>query len=367
MRIVWITTAHLYGSPAHLASPNATARYRILAPARELVRRGHEVDVFNARTSMQAAKQASERADVVVFSKLLADPLKGGFESAARLYDELRACIGSRGPRVVMDVNDDHLDDAAFRDFYARSRPDAWVSATPELARLLEEAGLGTARVIPDPYEGPEGTPAPPLPTRFPRLFRLLDRLSSQPMKGWRASLLWFGHPLGLSSLAAALPDVVAATRDFPLHLQVLSLPTPVAEQLLLAGNAIKPGLFSLGFAPWSTEATWAALRSCDLVLLPVDLAARKNRVKSANRLVEALRAGRFAVAHTMPAYAELADYAYVGRSLADGIAWALRNPIRALERVRRGQQMIARRFSPEAVAQLWLASLQPAQAEGSR
>jgi hypothetical protein len=359
VRVVWITTAQLDGSPARLNSPNATARYRILAPARELVRRGHEVEVFNARTSMQAARHAVGRADVVVFSKLLADPFKGSFESGAKLYDELRTSIGPRGPRMVMDVNDDHLDDAAFRDFYARSKPDAWVSATAELARLLQAEEFGTPHVIPDPYEGPEGTPAPPLPTRFPRLFRLLDRLSSQPMKGWRASILWFGHPLGLPSLAAVLPDVARATRDFPLHLHCLSIPSAGVEQLLLAGNAINPGHFSMGFEPWSTEATWAALRTCDLVLLPADLTMRKNRVKSANRLVEVLRAGRFAIAHPMPAYVELADYAYVGPSLADGIGWALGNPIKALERVRRGQQMITRHFSPDAVGQRWLALLQ--------
>jgi hypothetical protein len=358
VRIAWITTAELEGPPARLSSPNATTRYRMLMPAREIARLGHEVQTFSLHGHMDEATNAAGKADVVVFTKLLADPGTSRFDGAITQYSDLRRRIGPDGPRVIMDVNDDHFDSASFRDFYVQCKPQGWVTSTPEMARVMLEAGLGVAKVIPDPYEGPEGSAAAPLPTRFPRLFRMLDRLSSQPGHGWRVSLLWFGHPSGLPALAACLPDLVHATREFPMHLHCLSAARYGTEELAHAQNASGGGALTMSFEAWSTEATWSALRSCDMVLLPADLASEKSRVKSANRLIEALRAGRFAVAHPLPAYLEFSEYAHVGDSLADGISWAVRKPIQALRRVRRGQQMIAQRFSPDALAQQWLGSL---------
>jgi hypothetical protein len=296
-------------------------------------------------------------ADVVVFNKLLADFGTARFDGAIRQYSEVLASIGTRGAAVAMDVNDDHFDNAGFRDFYLRCRPQAWTTSTPAMAKVMHDCGIEPVTVIPDPYEGPAGSAAPPLPTRFPRLFRMLDRFSSHPGRGWRVSLLWFGHPSGLPALVACLPDLVQATREFPLHLHCLSAPGFGAEAL--AQSALGGGALTMSFEPWSSEATWAALRTCDVVLLPADTSSDKNRVKSANRLIEALRAGRFAVAQPLPAYLELKDYAHVGPSLAEGILWALRHPMQALRRVQRGQQSIAERFSPDAVARQWLNSLQ--------
>jgi hypothetical protein len=230
------------------------------------------------------------------------------------------------------------------------------------MAQAMRARGLGPATVIPDPYEGPEQPAAPPLPTRFPRLFRLLGRLASRRSGGWRVSLLWFGHPSGLPALAAALPELGPATREFPLHLHCVSAPGFGLEALAHAQNAAGGGMLTMSFEPWSTEATWAALRSCDMVLLPADPASATSRVKSANRLVEALRAGRFSVAQPLPAYRELESFAYVGDSVGEGIRWALRHPLKALERVRRGQRWVAERLAPETVARQWLNSLESLQ-----
>jgi hypothetical protein len=203
VRIVWITSARLDGAAVGTHSANATTRYRMLLPAGELVRLGHEVRTYGLYADAVEMSAALDRADVVVFNKLLADFGTARFDGAIRQYTQILGRIDQGRARVVMDVNDHHFDNPGFRDFYAGCRPHVWTTSTPAMANLMQECGIAPATVIPDPYEGPAGSAAPPLPTRFPRLFRALDRLSSQAGRRWRVSLLWFGHPSGLPALVA--------------------------------------------------------------------------------------------------------------------------------------------------------------------
>jgi hypothetical protein len=91
-----------------------------------------------------------------------------------------------------------------------------------------------------------------------------------------------------------------------------------------------------------------------DFVWLPQDTRESWAAVRSHNRLVSAIRAGRFALAAPIPSYQELAPYAWVGDSLADGLKWALANPEQAVERVRKGQAYVDQRFSPEVIGRRW-------------
>jgi glycosyltransferase involved in cell wall biosynthesis len=99
-------------------------------------------------------------------------------------------------------------------------------------------------------------------------------------------------------------------------------------------------------------------LRDCDLCVIPVDVANRAKSVKSANRLVEALRAGRFVVASPLPAYREFSESALVGEDIAQGIAWAVDHPAEVAARIRAGQLMVEQYYSPAAIAQQWLQTL---------
>lgn len=355
MRIVWISNAVLLDRGGMIDSLNATARYRMLLPARELEKLGHRVDEFNPRSGMQFAARALQDADAVVFSKPLVDE-RGAFDPALQAYGELLKRTAAAGRRAILDVNDDHFDVPAFRDFYAAQTPSAWVASTPEMAAALAEAVAGAApAVIPDPYEGPAGVANPPLPTRFPTLFRLLDRVTARRTGRWRASLLWFGHPASFPELQRALPELEEIGKRFPLHLQCMTSPRFGVEDACRAQNAKGVDSLTMSFAPWSSGETWRALRACDLVLLPAAHGTRKARAKSANRLIEAIRAGRFAVCHPLPAYQALGAYARIGESLAEGIAWALDHPAEVVQRLRAGQQHVEERFSPGAVAQAWL------------
>jgi glycosyltransferase involved in cell wall biosynthesis len=173
------------------------------------------------------------------------------------------------------------------------------------------------------------------------------------------AELLWFGHPTSLPELSASLEEIVAAAKRRPLHLRCITASGHGAEQLCESQQGTA-GL-RMAFEPWSPAATWRALRACDLVILPARLSRRLARGKSANRMIETLRAGRFALAHPRPAYLELSRFAWVGDSLADGVAWALAHPREALARISIGQRYVETEYSPGAIAQKWLAAFHEA------
>jgi hypothetical protein len=112
-----------------------------------------------------------------------------------------------------------------------------------------------------------------------------------------------------------------------------------------------------LRLTPWSPEANWAALAEADLVLLPTEAHAAggpNKTVKSPNRMVEALRSGRFALAQPIAAYRELGAYAWVDADLILGLRWALAHPEAVRARIAAGQAAVAARFAPKAVARRW-------------
>jgi hypothetical protein len=95
------------------------------------------------------------------------------------------------------------------------------------------------------------------------------------------------------------------------------------------------------------------------VVLLPQLVDDPKKRAKSNNRLVDSLHAGRFVIAHPLPSYEELKEYAWVGDSISEGLRWLLRHPDEALSRLRAGQEYVAKHHSLEALADFWAKALE--------
>jgi hypothetical protein len=69
--------------------------------------------------------------------------------------------------------------------------------------------------------------------------------------------------------------------------------------------------------------------------------------------------AGRLGIAHPLPAWDALGEGGWVGDDLGEGLKFFAENPDGALSRIRRGQELIAERHSPEAVARLWRAAIE--------
>jgi hypothetical protein len=214
--------------------------------------------------------------------------------------DEWRQAKSS--PCSVFDVCDEHFTSTPdalkvypwIRDHYYRmcETVDVVTTGSHELARIIREKTGREAVVIEEPPEGPE------LPAEF-----------CPPLRPF-----WFGHRANLKFLEECpLPD----------EMEVSYLCNP----------------------DWTPERQAAGLAACNLVLLP-----QKERWKSANRAVTALRAGRFAVADPVASY----DGLCWTQGVKEGIEWVIQNPGSIIARIQQGQQAIRERFDPERIKRQW-------------
>lgn len=304
----------------------ASTRYRVILPGTPLARRGYDVRVF---PRPDAGWSGSATDDIpqgpVVFSKSFTADNVG-----------LASTLKQRGHPIVIDVCDNHFAHPQFGPHLQAlcGLADRIVAATEAMAEAIHDATGRESQVIGDPLEGPRGEPT--FAPCFPAL-----------------KLLWFGHPSNLDSLREAGGQLAAAAARYPLHLTILTQLDCRTEQLGAEISELAPGRIACGVLPWTTDATWRELAACDLVILP-SMADDRRSVKSPNRLLEAIWAGRLAIAHPVPSYQAFAPHCWIGGDLASGIHWAVEHQADALQRIRGGQDVIAFSHSAWNLARDW-------------
>jgi glycosyltransferase involved in cell wall biosynthesis len=321
----------------------ASTRLRVLIPAAHLARDMRVVLLpFAAAQTPDVIIQEPGLCAVVVAkvgsAKLLAErPL---FTSLMRNLPDI-----AKSARLVADLSDDYRAmSRANQEPFLAAYEDALaihceiVTPSKALADVMRGRTTHPVHVIEDPFESPAMQP-PRAPHR--------DRIA----------LCWFGNLIAarVPVLEHALASLVARFPSLPVSIEVVGPPTcSQALGAMLQRLQTSHPMLSSQFTPWSTAATWEALDRCDIVLLPRVFEPEVAAVKSHNRMAEAIRAGRIAVAAPIPAYEELSDCAWVGDDIAAGVQWAISQPDEALARIRRGQQVIAARFAPEVIANRW-------------
>jgi hypothetical protein len=327
----------------------ASARLRLLIPAAELARRGDvTVQLIPLETLRDArALEAAPRVTHLVLGKMAAGFVQANeslFRSVLGTLNDLRGEI-----RVVADLSDDYaaLGDALgapyLRSYQATllERFDVVVPCEALQARFAGEARRSVT-VVEDPYESPAACAPRAMPSDLLRL-------------------CWFGTlgDANAAMIADRLEQLARGMHGSALQLEMVSHPArrALVEQIAARLARANPAV-DVRFTGWSLESTWAAIDRCDFVVLPQDYLGPAGRVKSHNRLVEAIRGGRLAIASPIPSYQELAAFAWVGENLAEGLRWALAHPNEALERVSAGQRAIEQRFSPAVIGEKWAQAL---------
>lgn len=225
-------------------------------------------------------------------------------------------------------------------------RADLVTASSRLLASAIEDATNVKPHLVRDPYEGAGGA------VRW-------------APAGRHVKALWFGTPFNLESLlaeAAALPPKI---RDYTLEIKVLTRECAGLVDGLRKLSERSGAKLRLQFQEWSLDENWAALRACDLTVIPVKQGARFFQAKGPNRLVETLRAGRFAAAHPMPAYDEFKPWVWPG-DIDEGIAWSLDHPAEVVARIAAAQAYIEQHYSPAAIAAEWEAALGEAVRRGA-
>ena len=324
----------------------ASMRLRAVIPARQLAQRVPvwfvSLDDFLRDPSLSRFGTPG----AIVISKLPAPAILQRQDALSALL--ARAAEQSGGVPLFADMPDDlaALGKTVRAPFLARYQKGLGASCT--FVVPCQALGEGLARdarqgivVIEDPYENRAGAVrvAPGLPLR----------------------LLWFGNLGGINAamLADALAGALGALRERRVELELVTR-LAAREELDAIGQRLRAAHpdYALRVTAWSPEATEAALERCDFVVIPQQTRAAWSKGKSHNRLVAAIRAGRFAIASPIPTYLELAEHAWIGDDLAAGLRWALAHPQDAAERLRAGQRVVEERFSPEAVGRKWAAML---------
>ncbi len=325
----------------------ASFRLRAWLPARELLRFAPVclVPLQHVERDPQLAQLGEVRAIVVgKFSvqRITAEPAR--FVELATWAEAM-----SRTHRVVADFCDDLAAASAMigraepADFQARlMRACALTASTAALREQLVEDALHGVTVIEDPYE---------------RALAELPKFA--PQQDLR--LAWFGvfGPPLLPLLEGQFGAIARRLRTRPTQIAFITHPSQ-ADLTQKLGGTLRDinAACKLRFVAWSREAVAVELAAADLVLLPQDSTSAWGRVKSHNRLVETLRAGRFAIASPIPSYLELREFAWIGENLVDGVEWALAHPLEVVAKITAGQRYVEERFAPRRIGELWAATL---------
>jgi glycosyltransferase involved in cell wall biosynthesis len=343
LRVVWVSFAPLEKTSHGMTSALASARYRMTIPAAALARLDSESRVthLGIQANRRTLLQRFDDADVVILGKIAAPPSE--FERMAKQALQLVAELQARGVKVVADFSDDHFAGPVVGPIYRglANTVDAVITSTAGLADVLRDVTPAPVFVVTDPVEGQRGEPH--------------VRDSSEIVQRAPLKIVWYGHPSNLDTLRFGLTQLEEFVSRVPLSLLLISTPGAGGEHLASrATDAWRSRGSECIFRPWSVAAVHTALRECDAVIIPSNPHDPRKIVKSPNRFTEAVWAGRFVVAHPLPAYDALAEFGWVGENLAEGLSWLEDQPQEALERIRAGQALIAERFTPAAVAMLW-------------
>lgn len=280
----------------------AFVRYRVRIPGAALRRMGHRVTYSSEDENVTVP-------DITVVHKFVWTPELEAFLDHAR----------DAGSRVAFDICDDHFEHpergAAVRNLAAVADV---LTVPTEVMRDIVWDQLGRdARVVEDPYEYPEVAP----------------RFAPQG----EPRLMWYGHINNLKALVSVWPSLdgcrIAMVTD--------------TETMRKAG-------IPLTVVDWSRENMVRVFNETDMVILPVELHKPRKLAKSTNRMVEAIRQGRFVVASPLPAYQQFAEWMWLG-DIREGVDWAVAHPDEVLDRIKKAQDYVREKFSPDTIANKWL------------
>lgn len=280
----------------------ASLRYRALIPGAVILDRGH-------RITATTCWDMEDDVDVLVLHKhLFPEPVANMVRQAKE-----------RGLTVVYDLCDDHFNDpvkaAACRAMAGVA--DVITVPTEGMQNSVRDNLLRDSVVIEDPYEFEERPP------------------SFAPEDPASPLLMWYGHVNNIRALLNVWPSLAGCRACLITDPErVKDLPLPIV--------------------PWSLDNMRRGFAIADMVILPVDLSRPRKQNKSTNRMVEAIRQGKFVAASPLPAYQQFGEWMWLG-DIRAGVDWAFSHPDEVVERIARAQDYVRDRFSPETIAEKWL------------
>jgi glycosyltransferase involved in cell wall biosynthesis len=279
-----------------------------------------------------------DKANEAAFSQAM-DKVRPNIAVIGKVFSQhvldLLPLVKQRGIKVVADFCDNHFakpDTGAVHRALIEAA-DAVVASTPMMAEAIAAATGKASTLIPDPYEGPYGTPK----------FDPSERLK----------VLWFGGRTNIDTIGPALPSLNQLGEAHPLVLTILTDPTPQLDQLIETARGMFRNI-SIVFHPWSLEGQWQVIAACDAVIIP-SLDNETKNVKGPNRLIEAIRGGRPVAAYPLPSYQAFADVCWLNPDVAEGLKAMLADAAAVVPRIEAGQRLVDELHGPKGIGGRWL------------
>lgn len=200
----------------------------------------------------------------------------------------------------IYDICDDHFRNPYKRSYYVdhAQLADVVTCNSEVMKQIIKEETGRDALIVSEPYESEE----------------------KEPQIGPR--LLWYGHK-------SNLPDLYRIEGE-------------LKHPLLVLSNSEK-------HEKWTPETFRQAIDTPCIVIIPTG----KSLAKSENRMVEAIRNGRYVCAEYLPSYAPFDQFYPLG-DIPANIEQALANP-ESIDRIKAAQDYIRDRYSPEVIGKQWL------------
>ncbi|MEQ8334312.1 hypothetical protein [Nisaea sp.] len=324
MRTAFITYSKVInrdGEPYFLSAGN---RLRLIPAYNAMRRAGFRPVIFGSAEEAEILKTREfQEAGQVVFGKMLT-PMP-------RLLKQCRA----DGKRVVFDICDDPWDYPELHDMIPlAATADFCTTSSDGLAAKLR-ARLGVSvRVVNEPPDCAYGEPA---------------RVSTEgPLR-----LAWYGSDMNAASLSGIPEALAPLAAERRIELTLLSGFKTSFEQILASSSPD----FAIRFEEWVPGLQDEILAETDLVLIP-----KRNdgwsELKSENRLVTSIVAGRLAIAAPIPSYQPLADWCVLTTDFLGGIRDVLARPDFYLDKLRQGQAYTRGKYDLRVIEAEWNALL---------
>jgi hypothetical protein len=312
----------------------ASHRYRTTIPARALRSKGHKVDITTIGEIRRGHVDLS--ADVLVVGKVS----KYSPETVNTLLD-----AASKAPKTVADINDDHFYTPSFGEYYRKlcGLADVCTVGTEAMGNIVRRHASCPIVTVGDPVASPK---------REPHVYRR-GFFSRQPLK-----IVWYGMANNITPMEKAAFSIMDNKPGVPLEFHIITKECPEVLTLCEVFSKEFGRRGSMTFHEWSQELQWDLVSQCDLVLIPSDLGDSRMSVKTANRLTDAVNAGRYVIASPIAAYKPFSDVASVTCDFPEAVKWYVNNPSKAKAKIVAGQALVEKECGDDAIGDQWLKAI---------
>lgn len=358
MKIAWIVDALEYDAAGSPTSSLASYRYRVLFPATALRNLGHAVDVLAVSELPSYQKQP----DAIIVGKHLRGPSQSKFnlESSQILSFVERHQRG--GTPILADFNDDHFDDPVSGGYWKAllKMCDIAVCGSMQMQVRAAEMGAKNSIVIGDCLGSRFAAPRVYGPRQKSSIMQAAIRRIAPKFlaQSETLKLIWYGHPSNWPPMKQLLVKMCNAPWTHKTLIRILTSRHPEILTDIAKITEAAPHNLGIEFIEWSEEETQFAIEDSHVVLIPSTPNDSRAKVKTANRLIDGLHAGKFVIASPIDSYNQFQDFCWIGENLIEGLTYYLNHPIEARQKIAAGQEFVREKFSHDAIARLWEAAI---------